>query len=128
MVIAGSTAALKEAKRTARRWTPADAIAIFPALSALGEDCGFRVALLGGTFTRGDGGDLDCALLPLHGAMQNKQAFLIRFGGQLVRSFRDERLKVEHVHVVAAGRLYDFSFGVFWDPGELRKWARKLLN
>lgn len=125
MVIAGSSAALAEAKQRARRWTPADAAAVFPALSALGEDCGYRIALLGGTFTRGDGGDLDCAMIPLIGVAQNKRAFLARVGGQVVRYFRDERRKVEHVHIVLAGRLYDFSFGVFFDPGEMRKWTRK---
>lgn len=125
MVIAGSSAALEEAKRTARRWTPADAIAVFPALSALGEDCGYRIALLGGTFTRRDGGDLDCAMIPLRGARQARTAFFARFQGKLVRHFRNERLGVEHVHLVQGGRLYDFSFGVFWHPQELRKWARK---
>lgn len=125
MVIAGSTEALKEAKATAVRWTPAEAAKVFPSLSELGQECGYRIALLGGTFTRGDGGDLDCAMLPLRGVEQFQAAFVMRFGGRLVRHFRNRGTGIEHVHVLKGDRLYDFSFGVFWDLEEVRKWATR---
>lgn len=114
MVIWGSSEALAEAKRSAKRWTLQDAAEVFPAVSELGEECGYRIALLGGTLTRGDGGDLDFAMLPLVGAEQLRQVFLSRFGGEVVRQFLNRERGVDHVHILKDGRLYDFCFGRFW--------------
>lgn len=121
MVRAGSTLALDKAKRTALRWTPLDAFQVFPALSALAEDCGFRAAMLGGTFTSGSGADLDLAMIALRGKAQFKKEFLDRFEGELIRYFHNPITGIEHVHVLRGERLYDFCFGVFWDPGRVKK-------
>jgi len=98
------------------RWTLAEAVAEFPALSELAESCGYRLSMFGSTLLKGEGNDLDLLLSPFGSTPQTEVRFLREFGGVL----KSTRLNVAHnvkaFEVEKNGRLYDFVFGGFWRP------------
>lgn len=112
-----TAAAVATAERTtATNWTAGDAIAAFPALSALAEECGYRLSMLGSVLEKGEGRDLDLLLTPF-GSLPNREVeFLKRFGGRLMDSRSNAAHNIKGFCVKKDGRLYDFIFGQFWRP------------
>lgn len=109
----------------ATEWTLAEAQSQFASLSALAEECGFRMALLGSVLKKGSGRDLDLLMRPLRGKPQRREAFLARFGGTMVKPRWNAGRGIDGCQVELGGKLYDFVFGEFWDQQVVRTWARK---
>ena len=98
------------------RWTLADAIAEFPSLSELAEECGFRVSIFGSVVLEGQGNDWDLLFSPFGKTAQHEARFLARFGGILKSTRMNAAHNVRAFQVEKNGRLYDFVFGGFWTP------------
>jgi hypothetical protein len=113
------------ATRVVIRWDAPLALEQFAALSALAEDCGYRMAMLGSVLKHGSGADLDLLMRPLHGVEQRREAFLVRFGGKLVKKRWNQERGIDGCQVERGGRLYDFIFGEFWAEQVVRTWAKK---
>ena len=112
-------------KTEAIEWTLADAIELYPALSALADDCGYCMAMLGSVLKNGRGRDLDLLMRPLHGRLQLRDAFLARFGGRLVKRRLNKAHMIDGYKIELGGREFDFIFGEFWELGMVRAWAKK---
>lgn len=98
------------------RWTLAEAVAEFPALSELAEQHGFRASMFGSVLIAGGGNDLDLLLSPFGSLPNSEVQFLAKFGGVLKETRFAPSHNVRAFKVEKNGRLYDFVFGGFWKP------------
>ena len=109
------TAVIK-ARPAVTKWRAAEAIEVFGALSALAEQFGFRLSMLGSVFEKGEGKDLDLLLTPF-GSIESREAeFLAAFGGRLLDYRCNVERNIKGYMVEKNGRLYDFILGNFWSP------------
>ena len=102
---------------SATEWTAAEAVKVFPALSELAEEHGFRLSMFGGVLLRGKGNDLDLLLTRIESMESSEVRFLARFGGRLKRARVNEAHHVRSFIVEKGGKLYHFVFGGFWMRG-----------
>jgi len=115
-VAATAAAVAATALTVATRWTLAEAQAVFPALSELAEEHGFRLSMFGSVLIKGEGNDLDLHLVPFGSMEANEVRFLARFGGVLKSSRYNVAHGIRGFQVERGGKLYDFVFGAFWRP------------
>ncbi len=99
-----------------RKWTLKEAAEVFPALSELAEEHGYRLLMFGSVLNKGEGDDLDLQMAPFKATEQSEVRFLAQFGGVLKDSRIDVRRGFRRFKLLRDGRLYDFNFGGFWKP------------
>lgn len=97
-------------------WTLIEAAAVFPALSEMAEEHGFRMSMLGSVLLKGEGNDLDLLLTPFGSMDQRGVKFLAKFGGILKSTRFNAAKNVKSFQVEKDGKIYDFVFGGFWSP------------